>query len=376
MNTLRIISDKSRYVVAALLMAFSVLVPTLASADQVTERSIALSSSTKAASSVTYDVKFTAVQSAGAFVVDFCTNSPLAGQSCTQPSGMVATSATTSASGVTMGTNTASKIIAVKSITAGEQVDVAFTGITNPTDAGNLYARIFTFPNSTDAGSYTSTAIGPNVVDQGSVALYITDGVAVSADVLESLQFCVSGGELTANCGGATAPVLKLGEDTGNDIKALASNAVSTGVVYTQMTTNAVNGAVVRLKSSNSCGGLMRVGATVCDIAPALTSGVAEGEAKFGVKLGTATAASGASNAIGTIRPFLSSAYNTSTYALNYAANNATGVTSAYGDELLDTQDAPVNNQNMPLTFGASINDNTPAGTYSTNLSLIATGKF
>jgi hypothetical protein len=70
------------------------------------------------------------------------------------------------------------------------------------------------------------------------------------------------------------------------------------------------------------------------------------------------------------------SGYNATTYAFNYVGTNLSGVTSTLGDPFLDTAGAPVNNQNMQLTFGATVTNATPAGNYSTSLSMIATGKF
>ena len=94
-TTFRIISDKSRYIVAALLVAFSVFVPMLASAAQVTERSITLSSATKGATAVTYSLEFTTpTAGAQAIVVDFCSNSPIVGATCTAPAGILETAAT------------------------------------------------------------------------------------------------------------------------------------------------------------------------------------------------------------------------------------------------------------------------------------------
>ena len=115
---------------------------------------------------------------------------------------------------------------------------------------------------------------------------------------------------------------------------------------------------------------------TISQDAPAGTTGtIGAGDAKFGVKLGTAFATSGVTDANGTIQA-ASATYDTTNYRLNGVANNNTGVTSTYGDAFLNTNDLPVNNQNMTLTFGAQVNNNTPAGLYSADLSLIATGKF
>ena len=76
----------------------------------------------------------------------------------------------------------------------------------------------------------------------------------------------------------------------------------------------------------------------------------------------------------GTLVP--SAGYSNATYALNWLIGDATGVTSTYGDPFLNTASKPANNQNMTLTFGASVTNDTPAGLYSADLSLIATGKF
>jgi hypothetical protein len=205
----------------------------------------------------------------------------------------------------------------------------------------------------------------------------ITPTIGVSGAVLESMTFCVSGAEITvANCGGSlTAPTLKLGQNVGGVISLNSAN-VYTGSVYTQLSTNAVTGAVVSLKSNAlDCGGLVRQGSETnadgCGIAPALNTDIAAGEAKFGVKT---TAAAAVGSGSGVLQPV--AYYNNSTFALRYADGDATGVTSTYGDPFLDTDNAPLNNMGMQIIFGASAANNTPAGLYSADLSMIATGKF
>lgn len=365
-------------VVVALLLA--TVLSAFASAAQVTERSIKLSTASKAATDVSYQVKFTTVGAAGAFVLDFCSDSPVVGVSCAAPAGFDASGAASVSSGVTGVTGSTSKIVVTKSLAATTAITVDITGITNPDDAGPLYARIVTYNNATNAGNYTSTSLGTGVVDQGGLALSITDTIGVTAGVLESLTFCVASATITADCGNASSnlPTLALGETVGNT-KALTPDALSTGTLYTQISTNALTGAVINLKSNAiDCGGLLRSGDEAnCYIAPALTGGtIAAGQAKFGVKTGTASSTSGVTDATGTIQPASGSTYNNSTYELNYVAGNATGVTSVYGDPFLDTNNAPVNNKNMDITFGASVSNDTPAGKYSASLSMIATGKF
>jgi hypothetical protein len=144
------------------------------------------------------------------------------------------------------------------------------------------------------------------------------------------------------------------------------------------MNTNASGGAIVRLKSSATCGGLMRLGSNECNIAAAGAAGdvLSTGNlATFGVKTAAAaTTAPGASNPIGTLQA--SGVYNSANYRFNWEDDDSVGVTSVIGDPLLDTDGAPATNQNMELTFAATIATDTPAGTYSTDLSLIAVGTF
>ncbi len=376
MKSMKLLNRQAGYVVAAFALLFATVIPALVSAAQVSNRSIELSSSSVAATNVNYKVNFTSVQAAGAFVVEFCSNSPVLGQTCTAPSGFTSAGATSSTSGFTSVTGATNKVTVTGTIGATTAISVDIAGITNPSAADPLYARIVTYTDGTDAAGYTSA--NPDVVgahkDDGGVAIAITPTVGVSGAVLETMTFCISKTLPTANCAGADSPVLTIGETVGS-VVALNSSAVSTGVLNTQISTNAVGGAVVHLKSATDCGGMKRVGAAVCDIVPALVGGIAAGEAKFGVKTATSTDTP-STIANGTFQPVTGSGYNTSSYALNYLANNSTGVTSSFGDPFLDTNNGPVNNKNIALTFGASIGNDTPAGLYSTNLSLIATGKF
>ena len=376
-------------VLVALLVAtiMPALVPNIVNAATVTERSVALSSTSKGATGVTYRVDFTPVADADAFVVDFCNDSPLIGQTCTAPTGMVTSSASSSKTGFTDvaavtngGNHNTIRVVSTSTMTAGVAVSVDIDGITNPSTTDPLYARIVTYDGgsataTTNANGYTSTnpdAVGAHK-DDGGVAMSITDTVGVSGAVLESMTFCAAKAAITADCANASSnlPTLKLGETVGG-VVALVPGTTSTGDIYTQISTNAAGGATVWLKNGNACGGLKRLEATGCDITPS-TDGIAAPDAEFGVKTAAAATDTGSSPS-GTYQA--TNGYNSSTYLFNWVSGNATGVSSAYGDQILNTANAPVNNKNMVLTFGAQINNTTPAGLYSADLSLIATGKF
>lgn len=382
--------DKQKsYLVAAFALLVAFIAPSIVFAAQVTERSIALSSSSAGADAVEYTIKFTPDSAAAEVVLDFCagTSSPLIGAECDEPAGFSVSSAT--ASGFTKdATNSdVNTFIADGTITADVENTIVLTGVNNPDAAGPLYARILTYADG-GAAAYDSETPGTHI-DDGGVAMSITPTIGVSGAVLESMTFCVGGGStaFTASCGGALpAPTMKLGADVGGVI-ALDSSLVYTGQVQTQISTNAVNGAIISLKSNAlGCGGLVRAGAANnaagCGIAPATdSSDITAGQAKFGVRTGTALGIVGNTN--GTVQPYDADGvgagvafYSDSIYRMGYVSGDATGVTSTYGDPILDTAGAPVSNVGMPLTFGASAANNTAAGLYSADLSLIATGKF
>ncbi len=371
----------SFFAVAALLLATITpgLVPAFASAAQLSERSVTLSSSSKEATAVQYEVTFEATETgAGAVVLEFCENSPLIDSTCDAPAGFDVSAAT--AAGFTPTALTAARdnarVFTGTIVAPGAATTIPVAGITNPDDAGTLYVRISTFATAGNAQAYVSTAVttATGAVDQGSAAVSITDSIGVSAGVNETLTFCVSGAAIVnASCDAAnngaelTAPIVKLGDPTTG---ALDADSISEGDVYSQISTNALGGAVVNLKSGNECGGLKLSTADDddCGIAAAAASPVATQSALFGLKLtlgGSLAIAGGGS-------PF----YTTGTYKLDYTSGGASGVTSPFGNSLFTTNDGPVLNQSAQVTFGASIANDTPAGLYSNDYSLIATGKF
>jgi hypothetical protein len=390
MKSVRFLDRRAGYSLASLGLLLGMVVPSVlpafASAANLTTRSIAISTAA-AGATATYELKATlpsGVTSAGGLVIEFCNDSPLIGTSCTHPTGM-------DVSGVSAGSGTATSTDATdkstikwlpgSAVTAGNAVDVVLSGIKNPTAVGTFYARLTTY---NAAPNYTNATTLGTVADSGSVALSTTDSVGVTAYVLESMSFCVANVAPTKNCTGISghAPNLTLGETTGSVI-ALDSAHLSTGDIYAQLSTNASSGAIVNLKSNaTSCGGLFRNGVTTnCDIAAQNVNGntIAAGQAFFGLKLGTAANASDASASAdhtGTLVAATGSHYDTTNYYIDAATNNTTGVTSTYGSKFIDTAGGVVSNMNMPITLGASISNQTPAGAYGASLSLIATGTF
>jgi hypothetical protein len=394
MKSLRFIDRQAGYGLSAigLLVAMVApgLVPAFASADVVTDRSIQLSSAATSAQNVTYNVTFTpATAGATQILIDFCNNSPVIGDACTPPTGFDASSADVSSASTTAGysvaTKSANSVVVDNSSALAASTSASFelTGIDNPTAAGSLYARIVTYANGDTVGTSANPDATSTHLDDGGIAMDIEDAIGVSGRVQEALTFCASKNAITSDCSALTAadaPNIVLGND------GVLSSTVSSAPIYTDISTNAASGAVVRLKSdATGCGGLLRAGApTACDIVAGTGSDaahtVADNTAAFGVKLGalTVTGVNGAGlveaadyNNNNSPANF----YDALNYKMNFVDANS-GVTSAYGDAILDTNGAPVSQGKATLNFGAAVNDTTPAGHYSANISLIATGKF
>ncbi len=379
MSPLRVFSYRvRRFVAAGALLAATIVpaaVPGLVSAATLTERSVAMTSSAKTATGVSYTVSFKAAQdNTGAFIVDFCTDS-VVGTTCSTPTGLNVNTPTTTGSDTVsaIDANTV-KVVLNAPVDTDGQVSVVLGGLTNPTNAGPMYARIVSYTDGTSAGSNDSETPGTHL-DEGSVALSINDNFSVGGSVLESLVFCASAPYLGSSpigsgCTGThlSTPNVSLGTN------GVLSSTLSEGTIYSQISTNAAHGAVVNLKSSAvGCGGLKLDGATgaaACGIAPVATTpaAIADNAAKFGLKLGGLTATTGTVAASGS--------YGTSNYFMNYISGDATGVTSTYGDPIYNTDGKPVNNGSVDLTFGANISNVTPAGNYKATLGLIATGTF
>ena len=159
---------KPLLVAFAVILAFASLLPLLGvdtvNAAQVTTRSITMSSSVNAATGVDYDVSFDIGSShtVGSIAIQFCSNSPIIGDSCTAPGGTFTVDTATEAAGAgndlgTPGTYTkdetetvANRFVAAvdtaSADTAGDTARIVLSGVTNPSTANTtFYARVFTY---------------------------------------------------------------------------------------------------------------------------------------------------------------------------------------------------------------------------------------
>jgi hypothetical protein len=405
---------RTGYLVAAVALVAGLGLPLLqggkAAAAQLSTRSITLSDSgpsgnatitsgVGSGTSVSYKVSFTTFNAASSLVIDFCSNDPIISDTCNAPTGMSAASATLT--GVTGNitspgwsvTAAASQVKLAKgsgsAASVGSQVFV-LGGITNPSTLGSFYARIYTYTNTTwgtyVGPAFTGAGTGPgNYLDYGGVALSTVQIITITARVQETLTFCVSGSNTSGwttshDCtdpNAATAPALTLGH--GSPTAILDSSAVDTGTVYSQISTNATHGAVINMRNSNTtCGGLSADGGTTCAIPPvgSTASAITAGTADFGL-FAAAPANDGSTGATGAGSFTVNTNYNDGTHTTPpyFYGMNATNVESTYGDTVVSTT-APCYRVDGAYTFGATAALTTPAGIYTANIAMIATGTF
>lgn len=240
------------------------------------------------------------------------------------------------------------------------------TTVTNPSTVGTFYARIILYTSDTgDIDSYTAGTPGStDATDYGGIALSTANRINITARVQETLIFCISEANPGNGCTGTSVPALTLGHGP-NEI--LDDTATDTDFAYMQASTNAQSGLSIRMKNSNTCGGLSRNGGTTCDIAAAgatsdpITAGVS---ALFGMVVGNTG--------------FTPTAPYDDNTTPEYGMDNSTAgnqVTSTYGS-LIATTAGPQSNTETTLTFAATATVTTPAGLYSADMTVIATGTF
>jgi len=396
--------------------AFPALVSTPALAyNQPTSRSVQMSSSALGATSVQYTFQFTTSASdTGTTLVEgmafnFCDDTPIIGNSCGYTSGAAGSINIGSASLVSV-TGTPDTTVGgsdwqisadANSATAGNGVILAITdasasesgthyvapgttitvvvgGITNPnyavgscptTPNCSFYARMLAFPSTAGATGYASSTIGAPS-DAGGAALSTDSTISISATVMETLTFCVSGSSITGTCaGGLTTPSLIIGH--GSPTATINSSATDITPAYTQLSTNAVHGATVYMKASNTCNGLSSNGGSTCTSMPGIgnsATAIPPGTADFGMCVlpGSATVTA----------PYQDTAHSCPTiWTSGELFGMSTTTTSTYGSSIY-TEAGAVASDNNKLNFAASAANVTPAAIYTAKEQLIATGVY
>ncbi|HSX32627.1 MAG TPA: hypothetical protein VLF43_05175 [Candidatus Saccharimonadales bacterium] len=393
---------RSAYIVLALSLATTGLVQGIflpkahafPVGGQVQSRSIKISDSRPNITGVTYDVKYTAATTGTVrgIIIDFCdsTSTPIIGDSTCNVTNLggftVGASPTvTLVSGITA-TWTASSLNSgrtLKLVKAGGDsmtaastvVEFTINAVHNPNFTGTFYARVITYSSNTgDIATYAPGTEGSSdATDYGGFALSTANVITITAKVQESMTFCVSGQAPGPSCGATglpvTAPNLIIGHG-GNLI--LDSSVVDSSTAYTQLSTNANGGAILRMRNTAASGGLN----SGTNFIPAANAGAntpaafTAGAANFGVFVSNGTGGTGTISA--------DSNYNDGTsthYGMDTTTAAGANVLGTYGD-VIAASTAPVNSVQNDLTFAATASNTTPAGIYTANIIIIATGTF
>lgn len=363
MKDLKSIAHRGRYLLSASLVTVAAAAPMLighaaAYTAAVTNRSVVMSSSKASDTGVSYTIGFTETSTnlIQSVVVDFCGESPIYGAACTAPAGMVTTSSSLSTQTGTSGwslANATNGHLVFSGATKNSTTAISFkvTGVTNPSANGTFYARIYTYAAQTN--DYTGVTTPGTVLDFGGAALSTAKAYTITATVQETLQFCV----YTTSCG--DTPAITLGHNSGG-VTVIDNSAVDVGSVKFDVGSNA-NGNV----AINLYGDTLKNG-SVSSIAAKTTAGtLAAGTAGFGLCLQLGANVT-ASNTYPSGTPCTSS----SSFKLD------TANTTLAGGQTIASATPQTTTTTTTVTYGATASTTTPAGVYTANHQLIATGTF
>jgi len=405
---------KSRLSYGSLAVAFilSILAPLMlvesaAAYGQVTTRSVELSNTVVSATSVKYTVGFTTATTGviQGVVVDFCSNDPIIGDSCTAPAGFTVgttvTSANTglnptaSASWTPSSVNTGRTFEFVDasgaSVTAGAAITFEITGNTNPSTLGSYYARILTFATAGAVTTWNSTANGSattGVVDAGGVALSTTQSILITSKVQEVITFCMytSAFDGPANiCSAVSGSSVALGNNNG--VLSSAGPFVDNTTKY-DIQTNALHNVTIRYIAPSPYGTLSSGTNTIESSSVSGTGATGStayastsGSAQFG--LCTWSAGGTTANLVPSA-PYNDASCNSTTESATTSspggtgganfAFNITNSTAPYGDTL--AVESPGSYAQGEIAFLGNISNTTVAGIYTTTLTFIATGQY
>ena len=395
------------------------IVPSIAGAyGQVQSRSIQMSSSCVSGGSpcngtgVNYFVSFMPSSTAtiGSIDINFCSNDPIIGDTCTAPTGFTSGSATTTTpTGFSTSTGSwgitysSTNLVYISNSTAqtptGTSTAITLTlgAVTNPSTLGTFYARILTFDTATHGTAYTNGATpGTGILDAGGIALSTVNAITITAKVQESLTFCVYTATYDGGggaCSAATGTTVTLGNTNG--VLSSTQSYVDIQTKY-DIATNASHGATVVFTGTPPTSGSnvleLNTNSAMCSSAGTSCSSTA-GTSQFGL---CTWAANGTTANLTPVAPYSSANCSTTsqtagptgsglstgagTAAFGFDIANAANVSNhalnayGYGSELAtETAGAFASGQ---IAFIGNISSTNVAGIYTTTLTFIATGSY
>lgn len=239
-----------------------------------------------------------------------------------------------------------------QAVTTGTTAVLPINGINNPSSAATYYATITTYDTLT-----THSCSGPR--DTIVVAFATTAGITASVTVDSSLTFAV-------NSQGTGVGVSQTGTDTSTVITTattipfghLAANTVAVAAQQLQVSTNAQNGYTIYASSSGALND--GLGHTIADWtgsnATPSTLAASTSVSKFGYTSHSQTLSGSATRFNGDL----------------YAGFTLTGAEIA-GNA---ASPGPVDTQNTIVGYKVNVSNTQQAGTYTTNIGLVATPTY
>jgi len=325
------------YGALALVVAFAYF-PSIVSAAPITARKVVLGSSI-ASASTTYNFTFTAGSATTIKSVGFAACTTASG-ACTPAPGFSASSSTLSSSSNlgsggswTVNTATAGELRMLNASNTGSPsagITANFANVTNPSATNaTFYIRITTY---SDAGWATP-------IDTGVVATSTAGLITVTASVDETLTFTLG-----------TATVA---------LGTLTTSSTGTGTSSMTVATNAATGYSVSYSGTT----LTSSGGTITAMAAA--AGSTQNSKQFGINLMNNTTPAIGTNVSGSGSGTASTGYNTT----NQFKFNVAG-------DVVASAAAPTNSNTFTTSYIANIDGATPAGSYSTAITYVATANF
>jgi hypothetical protein len=355
-------------------LVLGVLVPSTSMAAQpgvqMGARSLTLSTSAASASNVTYSFSFVAGSSATIKGIKFqLCDSPLELVACNQPdSATFAGSSLSSVGGdlaatwtpsISTNTDTLSKA-AGDSVTTGHTLTVVFTNVTNPTVSNKtFYARVTTYISDT-------TFTAGNESDFGAMAVSTANQITTTANVQESLTFCVGTSGTTCSGGSPiSGSAVTLGTTAAN---VLSSSTPSGGQSVMYADTNAATGYSITYLAAN----LASASDTITAAGAGSGTGTAfsAGTAMFGINL------SSGNTITGTTSGGISGSGSAQAQNANYTNNDKVAFVPNAATAVANSNSLPTLGNLYKVSYIAQAGSTSKPGAYSTTFTYVATGTF
>jgi len=354
-------------------VAFQLFMPMLASAAQITARSLTLVANGTTGGSlpggvVHHALAFTLPTSGniGSIQFQYCTLA--AGSGCTMPVGVVTTSATLNSQGGATGftmvntTNGAPHITrTAASITGPLAVTYQLNTVTNPSavNGETFYVRISTFASTNATGS---------PIDTGTVAAATNRGIDLSGTMPESLVFC-AGATVGLTSSVPDCSTVTTGAVAFNQLFSPTDTATATSQMAAS--TNAGSGYAITVNGPTLTSGSNTVSGM--GTAAVITRGVSQ----FGLNLKANTVAT-STVAVGTEIAVASNGTNFRGQAITgYNTIDTFKFTS--GDIVANSANGGAGGSDAQIytaSYVVNVPGSQPAGTYTTTLTYICTPTF